>query len=454
MLIEKACIADLNVAKYNPRKDLQPTDKEYVKLKNSIEHFGYIDPVIVNKRNMTVVGGHQRLKVLKDLGYKDIEVVYVDLSDTEEKALNIALNKISGDWDAEKLEDLLRDISLDTDFNVELTGFDIAEIDTLFSGALDSLDTENNKEKTNSKALDEDDFDVDKSEAEADKNPRNIKTGDVYKLGRHTLVCNDSTIKSNVDALINNRFIDVIVTDPPYEQTIINAEWTGAGYLNKIHRRSDETNKKVEDTMNDIKELSFFDLKTLSFYKELPVGSMYIFNSTYGVRTLLKIFDDYKFHILTWHKTNFTPFMNGAFLTDIEYCLYFHNNKKNKRIWNNKLTPTKIYSHTFISSRNQGWSDNKEAGGRVHPTMKPLELIGNYIQISSNPDGLVLDPFGGSGTTLIACEKLGRTCLMMEKEPKYMNVIIDRFEKTTGIKAIKISEEDNNERDTQNTGDV
>ena len=139
MLIEKACIADLNAAKYNPRKDLQPTDKEYVKLKNSIEHFGYIDPVIVNKRNMTVVGGHQRLKVLKDLGYKDIEVVYVDLSDTEEKALNIALNKISGDWDAEKLEDLLRDISLDTDFDLELTGFDLPEVDTLFSGSMEDL---------------------------------------------------------------------------------------------------------------------------------------------------------------------------------------------------------------------------------------------------------------------------------------------------------------------------
>lgn len=138
MQIDKALIKDLNMATYNPRVDLQPGDAEFEKLKRSIKHFGYIDPIIVNKRNMVVVGGHQRLKVLKELGYTDIEVVYVDLNGTEEKALNIALNKISGDWDAEKLEDLLRDISLDTDFDIELTGFDLPEVDTLFSGALDN----------------------------------------------------------------------------------------------------------------------------------------------------------------------------------------------------------------------------------------------------------------------------------------------------------------------------
>ena len=150
MNIEVASIESLNVAKYNPRKDLKPTDAEYVKLKNSVEHFGYVEPVIVNKRNMTVVGGHQRLKVLKDLGYKEIEVVYVDLSDTDEKALNIALNKISGDWDADKLEDLLREISLDTEFDSELTGFSLDEINTLFNGSIEeaeeSLDEIDNKE--------------------------------------------------------------------------------------------------------------------------------------------------------------------------------------------------------------------------------------------------------------------------------------------------------------------
>lgn len=151
MHIERAQIDILNNATYNPRKNLQPTDAEYVKLKNSIEHFGYVEPVIVNKRNMTVVGGHQRIKVLKDLGYTEIDVVYVDLSDTDEKALNIALNKISGDWDAEKLEDLLRDISLDTTFDVELTGFGLDEIETIFSGALKDNKTNIEKEEEDRK---------------------------------------------------------------------------------------------------------------------------------------------------------------------------------------------------------------------------------------------------------------------------------------------------------------
>lgn len=161
MDVVKVPIGDLNAAKYNPRKDLKPTDAEYVKLKNSIEHFGYIEPIVVNKRNNIVIGGHQRLKVLKELGYTDIDVVYVNLDDTEEKALNIALNKISGDWDAEKLEDLLRDISLDTNFDVELTGFSLDEVNTLFSGSLEELQDDldnytrelNDAEKNKMKAI-------------------------------------------------------------------------------------------------------------------------------------------------------------------------------------------------------------------------------------------------------------------------------------------------------------
>lgn len=136
MDIVKINIEELNSAEYNPRKDLQPNDPEYVKLKNSIEHFGYVDPIIVNKNGNIVVGGHQRLKVLRDLGYSEIDVVYVELNKTDEKALNIALNKISGDWDAEKLEDLIREISLESDFDVELTGFTLDEIETMFNGSL------------------------------------------------------------------------------------------------------------------------------------------------------------------------------------------------------------------------------------------------------------------------------------------------------------------------------
>lgn len=173
MEIKKVSINEINDAKYNPRKDLQPTDPEYVKLKKSIEHYGYVEPIIlnVNDGRNVVVGGHQRLKVLKDLGYTSVECVIVKLSDSEEKALNIALNKINGDWDAEKLEDLLRDISLDDDFDIELTGFGLDEVNTLFSGSLDELQA------------DLDDYTRELSDAEKNKlKAIYIKIGDGIKI--------------------------------------------------------------------------------------------------------------------------------------------------------------------------------------------------------------------------------------------------------------------------------
>lgn len=148
MIIDKVDIKTLKASDYNPRVDLKPGMKEYEKLKNSIETFGYVEPIIVNDRTGRVVGGHQRLSVLRDLGYTEVEVVHVDLDEAHEKALNVALNKIEGAWDAEKLEDLLRDINLNTDL-IEFTGFDKDELDTLFSGSVsneDDIDSELHKE--------------------------------------------------------------------------------------------------------------------------------------------------------------------------------------------------------------------------------------------------------------------------------------------------------------------
>ena len=133
-------IDNLIPAEYNPRIELKPGMPEYEKLKNSIQEFGYVEPIIVNDRTGKVVGGHQRINVLKDLGYKEVEVVHVDLDDAHEKALNVALNKVSGNWDAEKLENLLRDININTDLDIEFTGFDSDELDTIFGGSVDLPD--------------------------------------------------------------------------------------------------------------------------------------------------------------------------------------------------------------------------------------------------------------------------------------------------------------------------
>ena len=167
MNISKVNIDTLKPAGYNPRKSLTPNDPEYIKLKKSIQEFGYVEPIIINDRTGLIIGGHQRLTVLKDLGYTDIDVVHVDLDEAHEKALNIALNKISGDWDADKLEDLLRDIDLNYDLDVEFTGFSLDEINTLFSGALDDIDVDtSNKNNTSNKDDTDDEDDVDDTDDE------------------------------------------------------------------------------------------------------------------------------------------------------------------------------------------------------------------------------------------------------------------------------------------------
>ena len=170
MKIEKIKIEKLKPAEYNPRKDLKQEDEEYQKIKKSITEFGYVAPVIVNS-NMTVIGGHQRLKILKELGYTDVECVIVDLDPNKEKALNIALNKISGDWDNDKLEELLSELK-QTDIDMDVTGFSFDEVENILKETLASK---------------EDDFEVEETLNEIEQPV--TKLGDVWILGKHRLMC-------------------------------------------------------------------------------------------------------------------------------------------------------------------------------------------------------------------------------------------------------------------------
>lgn len=195
MVIERKHTAELLPADYNPRKNLKPGDAEYEKLKRSIEQFGYVEPVIWNKTTGFVVGGHQRLKVLLDKGITEVDCVVVELDSEKEKALNIALNKISGEWDKDKLALVIADLQ-GADFDVSLTGFEPAEIDSLFKDAQQSK-------------VKDDDFDV---EAELQK-PTVTKAGDVWTLGRHRLVCGDSTKAETFALLMGDRKANLVITD-------------------------------------------------------------------------------------------------------------------------------------------------------------------------------------------------------------------------------------------------
>jgi len=196
MIIEVRSISDLLPANKHPRKMLKPGDETFEALRRSIETFGYVDPIIWNSRTGHVVGGHQRLEVLKHLGHEEAEVSIVDLDPNMELALDLALNKISGDWDMPKLKDVLIELeTLPVDLN--LTGFSAKEIELLLK-----------------KDIIEDDFDA---AAEAAKiEAATSRLGDIWQLGRHRLMCGDSTISSEVELLMNGSRADMVFTDPPY----------------------------------------------------------------------------------------------------------------------------------------------------------------------------------------------------------------------------------------------
>ena len=201
----------LRPAAYNPRKKLKAGDKEYAKIKNSILEFGYVEPIIVNY-DMTVIGGHQRLTVLKDLGYEKVQCVVVDIKDENKvKALNIALNKITGVWNEELLADLIVDLQT-ANFNTDFTGFEAPEIEQLFS-------------KVHNKEIKEDDFDVDA----ALKKPIISQKGDIWLLGKHRLICGDAILPETYTALMNGSKANLVVTDPPYN---VNVEETAGKIQN------------------------------------------------------------------------------------------------------------------------------------------------------------------------------------------------------------------------------
>lgn len=354
---------------------------------NSIREFGWQQPLVVDKDNVLVIG-HGRLLAAKKLGLETVPVVRADtLTEQQISALRLADNKTNeSDWDFDLLD-------------LELEG--INEIDMEQFGFI--LPDESAPEE------------IVEDEVPEDAEPR-CKLGDIWQLGNHRLICGDSTDHAVIDRLMDGVKADMVFTDPPY-----NMGYSGAGIIR-------ETTKNVR---NRIKDIIDFDAKSISFLSKMDVGSVYIFTSKDLIPVYFDIFKDWKFNILVWVKSNNPPMCNNNFLPDIEYLLYFH---KGKRIWNNGLRPLDIYRRAYFSSRQEGHAE----AGDVHPTMKPIKLIADKLQISSNEGSVVLDLFGGSGSTLIACEQLNRKCYMCELDEHYCDVIIQRWENLTGQKAVKL----------------
>ena len=390
MVIEKKNTRDLLPAEYNPRKDLKPGDAEYEKLKRSITEFGYVEPVIWNKTTGRVVGGHQRLKVLMDMGITEVECVVVELSEEKEKALNIALNKISGEWDKDKLALLITDLQ-GTDFDVSLTGFEPAEIDDLFKDSVKD-------------GLKDDDFDV---EAEL-KKPTITKSGDVWTLGRHRLVCGDSNKPETFDLLMCGKKANLVVTDPPYN---VNYE----GSAGKI---------KNDNMAND----AFYDFLLAAFTNMESVmaddASIYVFHADTEGLNFRRAFADAGFYLsgtCIWKKQSLV-LGRSPYQWQHEPIL-FGWKKKGKHLWYTGRKESTI------------WEFDKPKKNADHPTMKPIALIAYPILNSSMSNTLILDAFGGSGSTLIACEQTDRTCYTVELDEKFCDVIVKRYIEQVGTDA-------------------
>ncbi|MEA4938546.1 MAG: site-specific DNA-methyltransferase [Christensenella sp.] len=387
MVIQTLPVGKLVPADYNPRKDLKPGDPEYEKLKHSLTEFGYVEPVIWNKTTSHVVGGHQRLKVLVDTGVTEIECVVVEMGEEKEKALNVALNKISGEWDKDKLSLLIADLQL-ADFDVSLTGFDAVEIDKLLSSGLDAS---------------EDGFNVD---AELEK-PAFSKLGDVWTLGRHRVICGDSTKPETYTALMNGRQANLILTDPPYG---IDYDKGAAGKIKNDKFDSDE---------------GFYKFLHNAFSAMVGYladdGAAYVFHADSKGLTFRRAFEDAGFKLsgcCIWAKNTFT-LGRSDYQWCHEPCLYGWK-KSGKHIWYGDRKQSTI------------WNFDKPSRSEKHPTMKPVPLIAVPMKNSTQTNGLVLDPFGGSGSTLICAEQLGREAYLIELDEKFVDVIVNRYIEAVG----------------------
>lgn len=397
IVIKKIKVGEINPASYNPR---EITDEEMAGLRESIKKFGFVEPLVLNTTTNTLVGGHQRLKAAMLEGMEEVPVSLVKLSLAEEKALNVALNSptISGKFSNDVLRELLKEIKLElpetfTALRFEEFSLPEPKFERLASAGEDP------------------------GAGELPVQPK-TKPGDVWLLGPHRIMCGDSTNVDNIEKLMNGKTADLVFTDPPYRM-----EATGGS--------SQAVGKAARKLGERIAHLCEFD--PVSFLNAIPtvfsknVMNAYIFCNKDLVPDYLNwaLEAGYSFNILFWKKPNAIP-LGGSHRPDVEYLLLFRHGA----VWNNAV-PGVSYSKCLEYGR---VTDTEATGD--HPTPKPIELIENEVQISSKVDGVVVDFFLGSGSTLIASHKQGRTCYGMELDAKYVDVAINRWQKFSGQEAI------------------
>ena len=440
-------LREVKIAELKPyeRNAKQHSKEQVEKISRSIQELGFVSPCLIDKE-MNVIAGHGRIMAAKAIGMEKVPCVFIEgLTEAQRRAYIIADNRLTelGDWDMEMLQQELAELA-DFDFDISITGFDT---DLKFDDSM--------------AAIKEDGWSGEEiPEAEE---PRS-QIGDIYQLGNHRMMCGDSTDPEMVAELMNGEAADLIVTDPPYNIGL-GSEDSGAAQSNdemaKRRKHQDDGSFLLNDNMDDKAFVEFLTKAMTNGRNALREGGA--FYVWYATKTTEQFLEGMRKaglevrQILIWVKSHFT-LGRQDYQWQHEPCLYG---------WKDGA------SHYFLNSRNQSTvimdqvpdlhkmkradleamikeiyaaemntdaiMETKPNSSELHPTMKPLKLIARQIRNSSQPGEKVLDLFGGSGTTLIACEQMDRKCFMMEFDPHYADVIVARWEKMTGQKAVLVS---------------
>ena len=380
-------LADINDLIPYIRNARTHSESQIAQIAASIKEFGFLSPILIAEDN-TILAGHGRLAAARKLGLKQVPCVKEShLTETQRRAYIIADNKLSlnAGWDEDILAIELSELQ-GADFDLDLLGFDESELASIF---------EDDKE------VEDDDFDV---EEELNK-PCFSKAGDIWTLGRHRLICGDSTKEETYKSLMEDKKANLVVTDPPYN---VNYEGS-AGKIKNDNMNTDKFYNFLLDAFSNMEKVMADD------------ASIYVFHADTEGLNFRKAFNDAGFYLsgcCIWKKPSLV-LGRSPYQWQHEPCLYGWK-KKGKHQWYSGRKETTI------------WEFEKPKKNAEHPTMKPIALLAYPITNSSMSNTLILDPFGGSGSTLIACEQTDRSCYTIELDEKFCDVIVKRYIEQVG----------------------
>ena len=438
MQIVQVPVKSLIASEYNPRKW---NEERTTALRESISRFGIVDPIICNSakdRENVVIGGHFRLKIAIDLGYKEIPVVFINLPDLDkEKELNLRLNKNLGEFDLSLLREFKEEFLADVGFTSE-------DIDNIF-------DIDPTPEI----------FNLKKELEKLNINEIKVQKGDIYEIGGSWLMCGDSTIEADMTKLMEGAQADMCFTDPPYILDYLRGktkqkDGVTEGFGLKKNRKYLETDvlpdNFTELWMANVSKVQKQDFSIMIFehpknlrtiwnelekhWKYRNTITWHVPNRVQGFSSKYKFFNKQDIALVGTQgdiSLNVEPEDDSLFENEYENALYASSGKPQWEGYEKgrKICPTDFIEHIA--------ADQKSSGQGIIFGTKPLELLIPYIKVLTKRGDLVLEPFGGSGSTLIASIKLGRICRIMEKSPIYTEVIINRWQKLTGKTAKKIN---------------